>query len=82
MTDFELIGYVDEKGELSLKLPEDFPKGTVKVQVSTIDQPSKSATLGDILNSGLVGAWQDHGITDSVEWVEEMRRKERGQRGW
>jgi len=41
-------------------------------------QPS---TLGEILSEGLVGGWEDRGITDSVEWVLEQRRKRRERRG-
>jgi hypothetical protein len=28
----------------------------------------------------VVGGWEDLGITDSVEWVTEMRRKQREER--
>lgn len=38
-------------------------------------------TLGEILKEGLVGGWEDRGITDSVEWVLEQRRKEQERRG-
>ena len=41
-------------------------------------QPS---TLGEILREGLLGGWEDRGITDSVEWVKEQRRKSRERRG-
>jgi hypothetical protein len=30
---------------------------------------------------GHAGGWEDKGITDSVEWVEELRRKRRENRG-
>lgn len=36
----------------------------------------------EIVAAGHTGGWEDYGITDSVEWVEEQRRKRREQRGW
>lgn len=36
----------------------------------------KSLPLGEILASGVVGAWSDMDIGDSAEWVEKMRRAE------
>ncbi len=39
------------------------------------------ATGAEIVASGVVGAWADLNITDSVAWVEEVRRKEEEQRG-
>lgn len=33
----------------------------------------------EMVKAGLTGGWEDQGITDSVEWVEEQRRK-RGER--
>jgi len=42
---------------------------------------AKPGTLGEILQDGLVGGWEDRGITDSVEWVLEQRQKRRERRG-
>lgn len=36
----------------------------------------------EIVEMGLTGGWEDLGITDSVAWVEEQRRKRREQLGW
>ena len=33
------------------------------------------STLGEILKDGLIGGWEDRGITDSVAFIEEQRRK-------
>jgi hypothetical protein len=35
----------------------------------------KPMTGHEIVAAGLVGGWEDLEITDSVEWVEEQRRK-------
>src|SRR5260221_1513837 len=32
-------------------------------------------TGAEIVKAGLLGGWADEGITDSVAWVEEQRRK-------
>jgi hypothetical protein len=42
----------------------------------------RPATGAEIVASGAIGGWADQGIEDSVEWVEEQRRKRREQRGW
>lgn len=39
-------------------------------------------TGAEIAKSDAIGAWADRGITDSVEWVKELRRKRRERRGW
>ena len=36
----------------------------------------KPKTGKEIVEQGLVGGWEDMGITDSVAWVEEQRRKQ------
>jgi hypothetical protein len=30
----------------------------------------------EVVRDGLIGGWEDMGITDSVEWVTEQRRKQ------
>jgi hypothetical protein len=40
----------------------------------------KPKTGKEIVEHGLVGGWEDMGITDSVAWVEEQRRKQRERR--
>lgn len=36
----------------------------------------------EIVESGLAGGWEDLGITDSVEWVNEQRRKRQERNRW
>jgi hypothetical protein len=36
----------------------------------------------DIVAAGLTGGWEDLGIQDSLEWMQELRRKRRERRGW
>ncbi|MBI5666706.1 MAG: hypothetical protein HZC41_01750 [Chloroflexi bacterium] len=39
-------------------------------------------TGAEIVAAGHIGGWEDDGITDSVAWVEEQRRKRAEQRKW
>lgn len=39
-------------------------------------------TGAEIVALGHTGGWEHKGITDSVAWVQEQRRKRREQRGW
>ncbi len=39
-------------------------------------------TGAEIVALGHTGGWEHYGIKDSVEWIEEQRRKRREQRGW
>lgn len=39
-------------------------------------------TGAEIAKNPSIGAWADYGITDSVEWINEQRRKQREKRGW
>ena len=39
-------------------------------------------TGAEIVKAGLLGGWKDEGITDSVAWVEEQRRKHRRNLSW
>ena len=88
MVMIELSAEVTEERELTVKLPGGFPLGQVRIIVEAVEAEAEEtisfqpSTLGEILASGLVGAWEDQGITDSQAWVEEVRRKEREQRGW
>lgn len=36
----------------------------------------KAASGAEVIAQGLTGLWKDRGITDSVQWVEEIRSKE------
>jgi hypothetical protein len=37
-------------------------------------------TGAEIIAAGLLGGWEDMGITDSVQWIEEQRQKRREER--
>ncbi len=39
-------------------------------------------TGAEIVAAGLTGGWEEMGITDSVEWLEEQRRKRRKKLEW
>ncbi len=79
-------GYIKD-GQLQVDLPETLPDGEVEVTIAISEQnqegqPSefKGLTLGEILESGLVGSGADWDIGDSEEWVREQRRKRRERR--
>lgn len=42
-----------------------------------LSMPNTPLNSQEIAESGLLGAWKDKGITDSVEWLEEQRRQRR-----
>lgn len=85
MVTIMLKGYITEDGKLEVDLPENHPVGEVAITIQAEhknQQDFEPGTLGEVLASGLIGAWKDMEITDSVEWVEQVRKKEREQRGW
>jgi len=43
---------------------------------------SNPKTGAEIAESDAIGGWEHMGITDSVEWVAEQRRKGRENRAW
>ena len=80
-------GYIKD-GRLYVELPDDVPDGEVELLLpeTTGDQPwtevelqdlltFKGQTLGEILESGVVGAGTDWEIGDSEEWAQGQRRK-------
>jgi hypothetical protein len=96
MTEIELTAYVDETGEVTLKLPPEF-RGEVEVIVKSRSYLPTGTNQGDptLAENDLsklpdfnpvpaedivTGGWEDIGITDSVAWVEEQRQKAREQR--
>ncbi|MCC6613883.1 MAG: hypothetical protein IT320_10425 [Anaerolineae bacterium] len=86
MAVWRLRGHVDEQGKLEFELPGDLQPGEVTITIDAQaedDLPKFEAKTGaEIAASGVIGAWADQGIEDSVAWVEEVRRREREQRGW
>ena len=39
-------------------------------------------TGAEIVAAGHIGGWEEYGITDSVEWIENQRQKRREKREW
>ncbi len=98
MATIRLKGYITETGEIKVDLPENHPVGEVDLTIESLPEDAKIShevitwtqeELDDVLNFNPVpaneietGGWEDMNITDGVEFVEELRRKEREQRGW
>ncbi len=47
-----------------------------------LQTPDKRLSGPEIVKAGLLGAWEGKGITDSVEWLAEQRRKRRERNSW
>jgi hypothetical protein len=89
MAVIHLNGHITEDGELKLDLPSGLPPGEARITIETPIAPSWTSeeinsalkvepmTGAEIVASGLLGGWEDEGITDSAAWVEEQRRKRR-----
>lgn len=47
-----------------------------------LEQALKTEPLtgAEIIKAGLIGGWEEKGIADGAEWVEEQRRKRRERR--
>jgi len=69
---------VSDVEDKDVAVGEDIPWTEGELDEAFDFQPS---TLGEILKDGLIGGWADRGITDSLEWVKEQRRKRRERRG-
>jgi hypothetical protein len=61
---------IEVSGEAA-PLEQDFTDEEIKELLTFRPKSGK-----EIVESGLAGGWEDMGITDSVEWVEEQRRKQ------
>ncbi len=61
-------------------VPDDRPLTNAEIDEFLRRKPGK--TGAEIVAAGLLGGWEHKGITDSVEWVKEQRRKRREKRGW
>lgn len=82
ITYITLTGFV-ENGELQLDLPEYVVDGEVEVRIALKEQENQveaGKTLGELLESGLVGSGADWEIGDSEEWVQQQRQKRREER--
>lgn len=54
---------------------EDFTDEEIKELLTFTPKSGK-----EVVDAGLTGGWEDMGITDSVAWVEEQRRKRQERR--
>lgn len=96
MTTVTLKGHLTEDGELRVKLPHNFVSGEVEVTITVaedeesapdwtadelqallIPEPKPGA---EIAKSDAIGAWEHMEISDSVEWVAQLRRARRDNR--
>jgi len=87
------IHYVTIKGRIKngkledIQLPPNTTDGEIEIQIPTFDEEPDNQLLIEAFNFEavpsdqlIVGGWEDVGIIDSVEWVNEMRRKQREER--
>ncbi len=78
-----LQGVITPEGRLEINLPAGLEPGPVEVEIRkpkvTVENqklPIRGITLGEILESGLVGMWADRtDIQDSVEFARQLRRR-------
>jgi hypothetical protein len=91
MVTIKLQGYVTESHEIRAELPDwiQLPPGKVELIVRPIEGGSDDTSPGwteaelDAMltfhpvpaDQIVTGGWEDIGITDSQEWVEQQRRK-------
>ena len=88
-------GRITENGRLEVDLPDDLPNGEVRVILEFPDEPTFSdeelkellkvepksgAEIAAGLGEGNV--WENAGIEDGAEWVENLRRKRREHLRW
>jgi hypothetical protein len=76
-------------GEIEVRVPVETEPNTSPQEVLTLTDEELDALMkpnpktgAEIIALGHTGGWKDKGITDSVEWVLEQRRKRREKRGW
>ena len=97
MLTIRLTGHVTETGELIFDAPKDLPPGEVQIVIEVPQAESepdfteeeikellqfKARSGAEVVADGLIGGWEHLGITDPVEYVEEIRRKEQERRKW
>ncbi len=95
MVSLQIKVEVTEDREVTIKLPDDFPLGNAKVTIALefeTDTPLTDAEIDEFLRrkpgktgaeiaqNPAIGSWAHKGISDSVEWVEDQRRKRREKR--
>ena len=87
------IHYVTIKGRIKdgkledIHIPPNTPDGEVEIQIPVLEEDSDNQLLIDNFkfeavpsDQIVVGGWENSGIKDGVEWVAEMRRKQREER--
>jgi hypothetical protein len=97
MTIIHLVGRINDAGQLEVALPAGLPQGeariTIEITSDPDDKPLSDAEIDELLRiepmtgkeiveSGLLGGWEDKGITDSAAWIEEQRKKRSDQHRW
>lgn len=60
--------------KITTKIPTEFGWTPEEIDKALKVEPMTGA---EIVEAGLLGGWEDEGITDSAAWVEEQRRKRR-----
>jgi len=70
---------VSDGDHLSLSQEEEQPLSDEEIDKLMQPEPKTGA---EIIAAGHTGGWEHKGITDSVEWIKERRRKRREKRGW
>lgn len=84
--------YITEDGEIKAELPANHPIGAVNMIIETsdenVDAPLTDEEMREYLtfrNKPLgeieIGGWENLGITNSLEFVEEIRHQEQERRG-
>ena len=98
MATIHLTGRVTEDVDLVFEAPKNLPPSEVQITIEVPRETNPEQDFTDeeikelltftpksgkeIVEQGLIGGWEDMGITDSVAWVEEQRRKERERNRW
>jgi hypothetical protein len=80
VTDGEVELFVPVESHAQLTADMDNSPLTDEEIENMINPNPKSGA--EIVALGHTGGWENKGITDSVEWVAEQRRKRREKRGW
>jgi hypothetical protein len=88
----ELNGRITEEGELKLDLPSGLPAGEARITIeipsdtewtsADLDRVLQTAPMtgAEIVKAGLLGGWEDSGISDGAGWVDEQRQTRRERR--
>ncbi len=61
---------------------EDDDTTWTEEELAQLLKPKKPLTGKQIAEKGLLGAWKDLGIEDSVKWVEQQRAKRKDKFKW